>query len=223
MTGPPYPRPVPAPGSNAIGSFVIGQSPIGDIPPFDPWVTVISQYANSPIMTGMFVTNMGAYLDETFNLDEFFDDIWNILSATGYGLDVWGRILGFSRTVHVPVEAQYWGFAEADDVNFTGFNQAPYYSGQTTTSNFDLSDTAYRTVLLIKAATNITDGSAAAINQLLLNLFPGRGNCYVRDNLDMSMTYVFNFALSPVEQTIVQLAGLFPKPAGVSVDVEIVI
>ena len=41
----------PAPGSNAIGTFIIGASPIGDIPVFDPWQTVISQYANSPILT----------------------------------------------------------------------------------------------------------------------------------------------------------------------------
>ena len=37
----------PAPGSNAIGTFIIGASPIGDIPVFDPWQTVISQVENT--------------------------------------------------------------------------------------------------------------------------------------------------------------------------------
>ena len=41
----------PKTGSNGIGGFVIGVSPIGDIPPFDFWKTIISQYANSDVIT----------------------------------------------------------------------------------------------------------------------------------------------------------------------------
>jgi hypothetical protein len=51
-TGPPYPRPVPG-SANGIGTFQIGISPIGVMPAFDAWTTVISQYANSPILDAM--------------------------------------------------------------------------------------------------------------------------------------------------------------------------
>lgn len=218
MSGPPYPHPNPAPGSNAIGSFAIGVSQMGDIRPFDVWSTIISQYANSEALTALLV-DFSDYVDQTINLNDFFDLIWSIDSAQGYGLDVWGRILGIGRTVQIPNNDAFWGFQEAGDPNFVGFNQAPYYSGQRTNTNFSLSDTAYRRLLLAKAMTNVSDGSSKAVNLILLSLFPGRGNCYVRDNLDMTITYVFFFPLTPVELTIVQLSGALPKPAGVSATV----
>ncbi len=219
MTGPTYPNPNPLPGSGAIGRFEIGVSPVGTIPTFDVWRTIISQYANSPILTTL-ITNMFQYLDQTTNMDSFFDLIWNVDTAEGYGLDVWGRIVGVSRTLQVPPStAVYLGFDEAvGGGNIEGFGQAPFYSGAQTTDNITLTDTAYRTLILAKALSNICDGSIAAINQLLLNLFPNRGNCYVIDNLDMTMTYKFVFALSAVEQTIVQASGVLPTPAGVEAD-----
>lgn len=218
MSGAPYPHPNPAPGSNAIGLFIIGVSPVGTITPFDVWTTVLSQYANSPILTAL-ITNMAQYYDPTEDFDNFLDNIWNVDSAQGYGLDVWGRIVGISRTLNIPNSDVYFGFEEGGDPRYQPFDSAPFFSGQPTTSNFDLSDSAYRTLIFAKALTNITDGSIPAVNQMLLNLFPGRGNCYVRDNLDMTMTFVFEFALSAVELAIVQTSGALPKPVGVSFDV----
>lgn len=217
MSGPDYPHPNPAPGSNAIGSFIIGTSPIGTIPAFDWWKTVISQYANSEILTQL-LSNFFQYVDQTTNMDNFYDFIWNVDTAQGIGLDIWGRIVVVSRTLHVPDDDTFFGFEEATDAE--GFNQAPFYAGVPLTTNFNLPDSAYRTLILAKALSNISDGSIQAINQLLLNLFPGRGNCYVIDNLDMSMTYKFNFVLTPVERTIVRSSGALPKPTGVSVDIE---
>lgn len=217
MSGPQYP-PLNPFGSNAIGQFVIGVSPIGDITPFDVWTTVISQYANSPILTAL-IEDMAQFCDPTADFESFLDLIWNVDSAQGYGLDVWGRIVGISRTLNIPNSDIYFGFNEAADPDYEPFDSAPFFSGQPTTSNFDLSDTAYRTLIFAKALTNITDGSIPAVNQMLLNLFPSRGNCFVRDNLDMTMTFVFEFSLSDVELAIVQTSGALPKPVGVSFDV----
>lgn len=215
MSGPPYPRTL-VPGSNAIGSFIIGVSPIGAIAAFDYWRTIISQYANSPIITKL-IENFFAYVDQTENFDDFFDKIFNIDTAVGYGLDVWGRILGVSRVLQIPASDEYLGFEEGTD--YFGFEQAPFFSGQPVTNNFTLSDDSYRLLLLSKAAANITDGSIASINQLLLALFPNRGNCYVTDGLDMSMTYTFDFALTAAELSIVTNSGVLPRPAGVSVTI----
>ena len=70
-----------------------------------------------------------------------------------------------------------------DDAQRGSLNQSPFYSGAVLTSNFNLSDDAFRTLIFAKALANISDGSIPAINQLLLNLFPRRGNCYVTDGL----------------------------------------
>lgn len=214
MSGPPYPHPNPVPGSNAIGSFQIGVSPVGTIPSFEFWTTIISQYANSPILTKL-IENFSLYVDETKNLDDFYDFIWNVDTAQGYGLDVWGAIVVVPRILHIAA-TPYFGFASASPPADT-FGAASFYSGQSLTENFSLADDAYRTLIFAKALANISDGSIPSINQILLNLFPNRGNCYVVDRQDMSMTYFFQFVLSPVEQAIVTQSGVLPQPVGVAV------
>lgn len=207
------------PGSNAIGSFIIGVSPIGEI--VDDrfvWRTIISQYANSPILTRL-IENMFSYLDQTLNFQNFFDLVMNIETAQGQGLDVWGRILNVSRTLTVPGDQLFFGFQEAGQ-EAQPFNTAPFYSGQQIGSNFVLTDSAYRILLFAKAAANICDGSIPAINQILMTLFPNRGKAYVIDNLDMSMTFKFEFGLSPVEYAIVSQAGVLPVSTGVSYTID---
>lgn len=217
-TGPPVPRYAPgaAPGDNAIGSFVIGSSPIGTIPAFDWWQTVISEYANSPILTGLLESMFDA-VDLTALFDEMYDKIQNIETAEGYGLDVIGRIVDISRIITIPDDVIYLSFEESGDDGV--FGVGTFYAGASTTTNFILADPAYRTLILAKALANICDGSSKAINALLRALFPGRGNAYVVDNLNMTMVYTFNFALTPVELSIVQNSGVLPRPAGVSVTV----
>jgi hypothetical protein len=207
------------PGDNAIGKFIIGVSPIGDIAPtFDVWKTMLSQYANSPILTRL-VENMDAYLDQTLNFQSFYDLVMNVETAQGYGLDVWGRIVNVSRTLAVTNPDTTWlGFQEAG-TPAQPFNQAPFFAGQQINDTFILTDTAYRTLIFAKALANICDGSIPAINQILLNLFPNRGNCYVIDGLDMTMTFKFDFALTQVELAIISQSGALPTSTGVSLTV----
>ena len=215
MSGPPYPASIP--DSNAIGSFTIGVSPIGTIKPFDFWKTVISQYANSKILVQL-ISNFDQYLDMTQNFDLFFDNIFNIATASGKGLDIWGAIVGVTRTLTISTTT-FFGFeqqAPAVDVFGPG-GQSPFFSGTSSTLNYSLTDSAFRILIYAKALANISDGSIPFLNQLLLNLFPNRGNAYVVDGLDMTMEYVFNFALTPVEVAIVTQSGVLPKSTGVSV------
>lgn len=214
-TGPPYPWPNPAPGSNAIGRFQIGVSPVGTIPWFQVWSTIISQYANSPILTQL-CQNMAQYVDPTQNFDEFYDTIWNADTAIGYGLDRLGRIVGVTRVLEIPVSGTYLGFEEAGDPTRTPFGQAPFFGGEGISNNYSLSDSAFRTLIFAKALANICDGSIPSINQLLINLFPNAGNSYVTDGLDLTMTYTFTRALTQVELAIVQNSGVLPRTSGVA-------
>ena len=219
LTGPPYPRYAPgaAPGQNSIGRFVIGQSPLGTLPWFDWWQTIIGQYANSPIIDQL-TSNFFQYIDQTQNFDSFYDLMWNVDTAQGYGLDVLGRKVGVQRTLQLPGGVTYLGFNEAD--SWTGFGQGGLYSGQAITSNLVLDDADFRTLVFAKALGNISDGSSPSINQLLLNLFPGRGRCYVADGLNMTLTYTFEFVLTTVEATIIAQSGVLPSAAGVAVSVQ---
>jgi hypothetical protein len=217
MSGPPYPNPTFGPGANGIGSFAIGISTIGTIPTFNPWTTIIAQYANSPRLTAM-ILSFNTAMDMTKPLEDFYDMIWNIQTAVGYGLDVWGRIVGVQRAIQIPGNVSLFGFGEAGS-SWTGFNQGGFYSGESISQNYILSDADFRTLILAKAAGNISDGSIPAVNKILLTLFPNRGACYVADGLNMSLTYTFLFQLTAPELAIVSQLNVLPNAVGVIINV----
>jgi hypothetical protein len=177
--------------------------------------TIISQYSSSPSI-GAVIDSFNQWIDPTVDLDDFYDKIWNLDTAEGYGLDIWGRIVGVGRVLQIAA-SKYFGFDEATNLSADPFNTSPFYTGQQINNNFILSDDGFKTLILAKALSNICDGSIPAINQVLLTLFPGRGNVYVANGRDMTMTYTFTFAPTPVESAIVSQSGVLPLPAGVSV------
>lgn len=131
----------------------------------------------------------------------FFDNIFNIETASGYGLDIWGNIIGVSRFV-------------------------PDYQDSTTI--YTLTDEQYRTVLFYKAGANIMDATLYSLNYLLKKLYPDY-RCFVRnannyvnddgryyDSNPMEIEYVFiDTDLSDLEKSIFSLVGAFGKGAGV--------
>lgn len=134
--------------------------------------TIISQYGNSATITQL-VRNMNEYLDPRADIDAFFDFVWNVDTAQGFGLDIWGRIVNISRLLTVPETPQYFGFDEAGNSAYP-FGEAPFYNGlPPSTQTYKLSDTVYRQLILLKALANISRTTAPAINQLLQNLFSG--------------------------------------------------
>ncbi len=180
------------------------------------WTTsVISQYTNSPTLD-QWLDNLATYIDPQYNLQQFYDQCWNLDTAVGYGLDVWGRRVGINRTLTFGTGI-YFGFTGPTGHSGDSFNAGIYYSGQPITSNFNLTDDSYRQLILAKAAANITNGSIPAFNAILLNLFPGRGNIYVIDNQDMTMDIVSTFSLESFEVAILTTSNVLPVPTGVTV------
>ena len=217
-TGPPYPIYARGftPGSNAAGTFQIGISPVGDLSPFNVWATIISQYANSPRLTAM-IESFNAAMDQTENIDNLYDMIWNVMTAQGNGLDIWGRIVGVGRALSFPGTIAYLGMEESS--SWTGFGQGILFSGGGTNTNFQLSDSDFRRLILAKAAGNVSDGSIPSLNAILLYLFPLRGNCFVVDNQNMTATLTFQFTLNPIELAIIQQSGVLPYPCAVAINV----
>ncbi|CAE6869144.1 hypothetical protein R75461_08473 [Paraburkholderia nemoris] len=60
--------------------------------------TLLAQYANSPTITAM-LDCLNQDIGPHAGLDAFYDTIWNVATALGYGLDVWGRIVNVKRGV----------------------------------------------------------------------------------------------------------------------------
>lgn len=185
--------------------------------------TVISQYANSPTLRQL-IQNMDECINPDTDFDAFYAYVWNVETAQGFGLDVWGRIVGVERMLTIPGAGAYLGYKEAytAPTAATGaqpFGQAPMYVGTASTQTYRLADDAYRKLILVKALSNISDCTSPSLNRLLSNLFSGRGRCYVSDTGQMEFRYVFEFSLEPFEIAILTQSGAIPKPAAVMANV----
>lgn len=179
-----------------------------------PEQTLLAQYANSPTISGL-VGYANEWLDPQANIDAFVSRIWDIKTAQGFGLDLWGKIVGVSRVLNVPGMYQFFGFEGSDD---SPFGDQPFYADSSSNS-FSLSDDAYRRLIMVKAMSNISAGTCENINAMLAYLFGDTGPAYVLDLLDMRMRYVFEGDLSAADSAIITSSGVLPRPAGVQIEI----
>ena len=58
--------------------------------------TVQKEYANSPTLLAL-LDDFDQWVDPAKFVADFLSYVWDISTAQGFGLDIWGRILGQSR------------------------------------------------------------------------------------------------------------------------------
>lgn len=130
----------------------------------------------------------------------FYDNIFNIATANGVGLDVWGEILVIGRTITDPINGK----------------------------KFTLEDDEYRSLLYYKALANITDASLATLNYMLNKLFPELGGVVFNvidekqredgtfyNNYPMHVRFVFAMYLTDVQLAIFRIGANLIVGAGV--------
>lgn len=180
--------------------------------------TIESQYANSPKLLAL-LESFNESVDPSLLIDDFYAKVWNVDTAEGYGLDIWGRIVVIGRVIKLLTAKRYMWWDEATPSgNSWGFY--PWYKDvNNDTTSYSLSDAAFRLLILVKAMANIADGSIPTYNRILMSLFPGRGNAYVVDNLDMTIDLTFDFVLEPFEISILEHSGVFPAPCGQKINI----
>lgn len=147
--------------------------------------TIISQYGNSSTI-GALIQGMNTNIDPAADIDNFYNTIFNVATANLFGLSIWSRIVGIPQSLIVALGT----YLEDEDT--------------------------FRSLIMLKALSNISRASAPAINQLLQNWIGGTDvRAYVTDPGQMTMTYVFEFILTPEQLLILQQSGIFLRPAGV--------
>lgn len=124
--------------------------------------------------------------------DKWTNTVFNIDTATTFGLNLWGEFLGVSR---------------------------PEYIDQGQTIQF--TDDQYRTVIKGRLMLMNSNGSVPSINQYLNYLFPNKA-VFVVDYNDMSINLVFYYTPTAEELAIINLDGFLPRPAGVNVNYKII-
>jgi len=173
--------------------------------------TILAQYANSPTLRAL-LEAFNAAIDPTADLELFQRQVWNWETAAGYGLDLWGRIVGVTRFITLPGTMDLWGF---DEGLGEPFGSAPFWNGSGTSTIFALSDAAFLVLIKAKALTNLSGCSAPDINRVLQQLLGAVGRCYCLDGQNMTGRLAAEFELDPVTLTILIQSGVLPRPAGV--------
>lgn len=178
--------------------------------------TVQKQYSNSPVLLALLVS-FDQWVDPAKFSTDFLANVWDISTAQGFGLDIWGRILGRSRLFQVAQSpGDNFGFFSTGGTPWKPWGQAPFYGGQAAgTVAFALQDAHYRKLLLVKAAANIARCDCPSINALMRSMFGDRGKCYVGYDIahPMDIAYHYEFFPTAIEKAIIE-SGLFPQPAG---------
>lgn len=176
----------------------------------------MKQYSASQTINKL-IADRAEYFNNEW-IDDFYSNIWNVDTAQGLGLDIWGRIVVIGRNIEI-TESAYFGFSTTPTKSWLPFNQGVFYNGEKSTSVFRLADSAYRAIILAKALSNISATDVPSLNRALRSLFQNRGKAYVKQIGPMAIEYVFEFFLEPWESSVVRFGEALPRPAGVSVSV----
>lgn len=175
--------------------------------------TIMSQYANSPRLLHIIRTVASAIDPDRFTGD-YYRLIMSIPTANSHGLDIWGRIVGISRSVAFPnPEGEYFGFEDG----FYPFNQRPFSSPGSESDTWELTNDAYRELILMKAMSNIVYATAPNINLLMRAMFDAP--CYFLITGHMEARYVFEFDLTPYQHHIIYNTDILPRPCGVLISI----
>lgn len=160
---------------------------------YDPTIDlkkhIFWQYNNAPALNSVINSKQNWYnTNQTEYWENWVNNVLNITTANDYGLAIWGIFLGIPRIYVVEGE------------------------------NISLTTEQYRTVILARLKLLKMRGTIPEINSLLQFLFGKYGKAYVVDNFDMTMTYRFDFNLTPLQIAILSKVTLLPRPAGVEVN-----
>lgn len=177
---------------------------------------ILWQYNDAERLQSLLVSKQAWYDREYLAFwQDWYRDVFDLRTATEFGQSVWCIILGLPLTIE-PVQNQsdaLWGFGP-DKFNFNRGNFAPSSTGVTLTLE------ERRILLQLRYFQLVTRGAVPEINRMLRYVFGGYGKAYVRDNLNMTLTYIFEFAPPARLLSLLQFYDVLPRPAGVGIDFE---
>jgi len=176
-----------------------------------------SQYANSTHIKNV-IYNFWDKINPESDIKVIYDKVVNLDTAEGYGLDVWGRIVGLPRQfIEVEEDTKYFGFKELEgsyNSRLETFNNAPFY--QSINGKVQLSDEGYRFYILIKALINICDSSLYCLNKIISRLFEDEKIQIIHTDT-MELRLVIQDTIPDVAKNA--LLSLNWLPAGVNLDI----
>ena len=176
--------------SDTLPKGEVGKGESG-ISPFQ--MSIQDQYQNTNIET--LINGLADLYDKliTQPLNDFYNNIYNLNTASGIGLDLWGEKLNFPRTIRY--------INEETEIE----------------SSVTLQDDEYRLVLQVVSLRIYTKMSVAGINQSLKELFSFyNADAYTLDNQDMTyVNYIFVWEIPEYLKQAFNNYDLLPHPLAV--------
>lgn len=176
-----------------------------------------SQYSASPTIKALaqaYWQDVAPYEDLTL----FYQSIFDLDTATGVGLDIWGRVVGIGRDLTVDENVEYFGFYGTGAQPFGQGGTGTFYLTKATTDYYSLTDVAYRKMIYWKAMANISDAAAATLNRLMQALLDISLPVYVLETGVMTIRVVMETSLSAFYTSIIRNYGLMAKGAAVGLE-----
>ena len=182
---------------------------------------VLWQYNDAARLQSLLAQKQDWYVqNQTDFWKSWVRDVFDLRTASPFGLTVWGKILKESRETPV----------DGTTADYPAFGFGPFKRNfkrgnfrRTNAGTVKLSADQYRLLLQLRYFKLISRGTVPEINAFLRRLFGNQGAVYVLDPLDMSFAvYVFTFAPSSWQRFILDDMDTLPRPAGVGVSIRVV-
>lgn len=143
---------------------------------------------------------------------DWYNNVFNLATATDFGLSVWSYILNLPLSFDTPPDP-----TDKPTFGFGMFNQNFENGNFTSTSGTTtiLTTDQKRIVLQLRYFQLVTSCTIPEVNRFLKYLFGNQGQAYLLDGNDMTQTYVFKFAIDPNLLQVIETLDLLPRPAGV--------
>lgn len=179
---------------------------------------ITNEHASKPkfvALVNLLANGVGTITAQSQGLADEFD----LDTAIGAQLDVVGLWIGQSRIIPNTLTIQFFGFS--DNIAALPFGElsnasigGPFWNiGDPYTSTTVLGDFLYRQFLYAKILRNQSDGTAAALEEALADIFGVPATLQDPGNLVVNVTALGS--VSSIVQTIVQQYDILPRPAGV--------
>lgn len=187
-------------------------------------VTVINytytQYNNAPTLNILIKQFYDSNSLDQYAL-EYYNNVFNLDTAVGNGLDFWGIVLNQSRVVKSFATNNIFGFGTPDlgtaDEYPQNFDSGNFGMLETNTTNTTLDDDDYRRILKIRYRSLTTNNSIATIsdiiNEYTQSIDPSYF-CLVKNESIGTFSYNFNYFLSSSEIGMFLISRFLPSPAG---------
>lgn len=176
-----------------------------------------TQYRDSEKLLAM----ISAFVGEMTEVQSAAFDVlarMNIDNATGWGLDVIGRILGLPRPLIAAGSFDYFGFSGASGAKPFGWLGIPAIGGRFAsifsplTGNTPLDDVDYRILLRAKAIRNRTDATPESVLIVIREAFPDISPVSIVEGPTAEVRIVFGRLLSTIEKGLLLGTDIIPVP-----------